>query len=161
MFSDETLIAISDRHQMSLDNSRNFLRLLSVSWVTSAPWVISGSGTSWWSRSLSARILFIWVYVWRHIHHPCRDHYSVIITLISDYQLHFLLVLIKWHLYLVLVMLYSSYWMWGTQVYVAALVNWWLNCFLFCWNRWIIDIVFLGRLWWNPFQWSIKSLIAI
>ena len=47
--------------------------------------------------------------------------------------------------------------MWSTaDVQVSTLVYWWLNAFLFCWYRKLVNIVFFGRLRWFSLQRTIK-----
>ena len=138
-----------------------FFGLLPVPRMTSTTWMISGSGTpSRGGRSFFAGLSVIRASFGWNIYHSCGDHYPVELTLISNYQLHLILFLIKGSLDLIFVLLHRGYWAWGTaEVQVSALVNWLLNTLLFCWNWKFVYIVFFGRFRWFPLHRTIKPWV--
>jgi hypothetical protein len=162
MLFDETLIAIPNRHQMALNYSCYFFWWLPVARMAPMPRLISRRLLTRRSWSITINIILIcWVPMRWYIEHSSWNHNSVILTLIRDYQLNLILLLVEWSLNWVPILLNRSNRSSTTVILVVALVYWLLNGFLFRWNRWIENIVLFRWPRLFPLLWAIKNLVII
>ncbi len=161
VFFDKPRIPISDRHKMPLDHTSHLFWLFSIPRLTSTTGMIGrGFASSRCARGLLAGLSLVGASFWWNIQHSSGDHNSIVLSLISYYQLQLFLFLIEWSLNLIFVLLHSSYRPWSTnKVLVSTLIHRLLNGFLFCWYRKFVYIVFFGRLRWFPLHRTLESWV--